>query len=158
MSEKSNETAEAPKKKKKSKMRLIIIIAAVLLLGGGGATAYLLFFKGDKAEAAPKEPTKGAVVTMDNAITINLADAHYLKMGFTLQLTEAAGETAPDVSNAIDLAIDEYTGLKIADLETEKGREAHKEALLKNIEKAYLAEGETESPVMGIYFTQFVTQ
>jgi len=147
-------SAEAPKKSKKM---LMIIVIAVVVLGGGGAGAFFML-KGDKAEAKVEEPVKGAVVSMDNAITINLADAHYLKMGFTLQLTEAAGEEAPDIAEAIDLAIDEYTGMKVAELETEKGREKAKEELLTKIEKAYLKEGEKESPVMDIYFTQFVTQ
>jgi len=147
--------AETPKKK--SKKMLIIIVAAVVLLGGGGAASYLLFFK-SSGEKKVEAPVKGAVVTLEDALTINLADAHYLKVGFTLQLTEAAGEEAPDIAEAIDLAIDEYTGVKIAELETEKGRETKKEDLLKKIEKAYLKEGEEESPVMGLYFTQFVTQ
>ena len=150
----TTDAAEAPKKSKKM---LMIIIIAVVVLGGGGAGAFFML-KGDKAAAEPVEPVKGAVVTMENAITINLADAHYLKLAFTLQLTEAAGEEAPDIAEAIDLAIDEYTGVKIAELETEKGRETKKEDLLKKIEKAYLKEGEKESPVMGLYFTQFVTQ
>ncbi|MFG1610143.1 flagellar basal body-associated protein FliL [Actinoplanes sp. NPDC049265] len=153
MAEEKTEAAEAPKKSKKL---LLIIIIAVVVLGGGGAGAFFML-KSDKAEAKPA-PVKGAVVSMDNAITINLADAHYLKLGFTLQLTEAAGETAPDIAEAIDLAIDEYTGLKIGELETEKGREAKKADLLAKIEKAYTVEGATESPVMDIYFTQFVTQ
>ena len=155
MAEKETDAAEAPKKK--SKKLLMIIIIAVVVLGGGGAGAFFML-KGDSAEAKPVEPVKGAVVAMDNAITINLADAHYLKVGFTLQLTEAAGEEAPDISEAIGLAIDQYTGMKVAVLETEKGRETAKEELLKKVEKAYLKEGEKESPVMDIYFTQFVTQ
>jgi flagellar protein FliL len=154
MAEEKTDAAEAPKKSKKM---LMIIIIAVVVLAGGGAGAFFML-KGDKAEAKPAEPVKGAVVAMDNAITINLADAHYLKLGFTLQLTEAAGEEAPDIAEAIDLAIDEYTGLKIGELETEKGRAAKKAELLEKIEKAYLKEGEKESPVMDIYYTQFVTQ
>jgi flagellar FliL protein len=153
MAEEKTDAAEAPKKSKKL---LMIIIIAVVVLGGGGAGAFFML-KSDKAEAKPA-PVKGAVVAMDTAITINLADAHFLKLGFTLQLTEAAGEETPDIAEAIDLAIDEYTGVKIAELETEKGRETRKEELLAKIEKAYLKEGETESPVMDIYFTQFVTQ
>jgi flagellar protein FliL len=153
MAEKVTDAAEAPKKSKK-KMLLIIIIA-VVVLGGGGAGAYFMFFRGD-AEPKVEEPVKGTVVAMENAITINLADAHYLKLGFTLQLTEAASAHAPEIDQAIDLAIDQYTGMKVAELETEKGREAAKKELLEKIEKAYEHEG--EQYVMGIYFTQFVTQ
>jgi flagellar FliL protein len=146
--------AEAPKKSKKM---LMIIVIALVVLGGGGAGAFFVL-KGDAAEAKEPEPVKGAVAAMENAITINLADAHFLKLGFTLQLTADAGEEAPDLSEAIDLAIDQYTGMPIAELETEKGREKAKEELLEKIEEAYYEEEEKKQIVMGIYFTQFVTQ
>jgi flagellar FliL protein len=148
-------SAEAPKKSKKM---LMIIVIALVVLGGGGAGAFFML-KGDSAEAsAAEKPVKGAVVAMDNAITINLADAHYLKLGFTLQLTEAAGEEAPDIAEAIDLAIDQYTGMSVAELETEKGRETAKKELLEKVEKAYENEEEKTQVVMDIYYTQFVTQ
>jgi flagellar FliL protein len=146
-------TAEAPKKSKKM---LMIIILAVVLLGGGGGGAYFMFFKGDAAEAAEVAPVKGPVIAIENTMTINLADAHYLKLGFALQMTEEAGEVEVDVSEAIDLAIDQYTGKKIAELETVKGREASKAELLEKIEKAYNVDD--KHLVMGIYFTSFVTQ
>ncbi|WP_067508864.1 flagellar basal body-associated protein FliL [Actinoplanes sp. TFC3] len=145
--------AEAPKKSKKM---LFIIIAAVVLLGGGGAGAYFMFFKSSSAEAAAKEPTKGVIATLETAITINLADGHYLKLGFSLQETADAGTETVDLSEAADLAIDQYTGMTVADLSTEKGRLAAKEELLKKIEKAYEEEG--KQIIMDIYFTQFVTQ
>ena len=144
--------AETPKKSKKM---LMIIVIALVVLGGGGAGAFFML-KGDSAEAAAEEPVKGAVVTMDNALTINLAEGHYLKLGFALQATEEAGEEEIDMSEAIDLAIDQYTGMEIAELETTKGREAAKVELLEKIEKVYNVED--KHIIMGIYFTQFVTQ
>ena len=145
--------AESPKKSKKM---LMIIVLAVVLLGGGGAGGWFFFLKGDAAEAKEPEPVKGAVVAIENTMTINLADAHYLKLGFALQMTEEAGETEVDLSEAIDLAIDEYTGKDIAELETEKGRLKAKDELLEKIEKAYNVDD--KHLVMGIYFTSFVTQ
>jgi flagellar FliL protein len=144
-------TAEAPKKK--SKKMLMIIILAVVLLGGGGAGGWFFFLKGDAAEAAP---IKGAVVAIEETMTINLADAHYLKLGFALQMTEEAGEAEVDLAEARDLAIDNYTGKELAELETEKGRLKAKEELLEKIEKAYNVDD--KHLVMGIYFTSFVTQ
>jgi flagellar FliL protein len=153
MSKDEKETpAEAPKKSKKKLM--IIVIAAVVLLGGGGGAFYMM--KGSSAAAAPKEPTKGIVVTMDNALTINLKDAHYLKLAFTIQETADAGAEAIDNSEAVDLAIEQYTGMEIAELETEKGRQENKEKLLATIEKAY--NEKDKKIVMDIYYTQFVTQ
>lgn len=143
--------AETPKKSKKM---LMIIVIALVVLGGGGAGAFFML-KGDSAEAAEK-PVKGAVVTMENALTINLAEGHYLKLGFALQATEEAGDEEIDMSEAIDLAIDQYTGMEIAELETTKGRDAAKAELLEKIEKVYNVED--KHIIMDIYFTQFVTQ
>ena len=144
--------AEAPKKSKKM---LMIIVIALVVLGGGGAGAFFML-SGDSAEAAEEAPVKGAVVTMENALTINLADGHYLKLGFALQATEEAGTTEIDMAEAIDLAIDQYTGMEIGELETTKGRETAKAELLEKIEKVYNVE--EKHIIMDIYFTQFVTQ
>jgi len=152
MSKKDDKDA-ATESPKKSKKMLMIIVLAVVLLGGGGAGAWFFFLKGDAAEAAP---VKGAVVAIEETMTINLADAHYLKLGFALQMTEEAGEEEFDTAEAIDLAIDQYTGMEIAELETEKGRLKAKDELLESIEKAYNVED--KHLVMGIYFTSFVTQ
>jgi flagellar FliL protein len=152
MSDKEETTAEAPKKK--SKLPLIIIIA-VVLLGGGGAGAFFML-KSDKAAAVPA-PVKGTVVVkLDSDLTINLADGHYLKLGFALQETADAGTQSVDPSEAINLAIDEYTGKTVAELSTEKGRDAVKEELLKQIVKAYTED--KVQKVMDIYYTAFVTQ
>ena len=152
---KDDKEAAAVTPKKSKKMLLIIILAAALLAGGGGGGAYL-FLKGNAANAADVKLVKGAVVAVEETMTINLADAHYLKLGFALQMTEDAGEEKVDLSEAIDLAIDEYSGKNIAELETEKGRLKAKEELLEKIEKAYTVDD--KHLVMGIYFTSFVTQ
>ena len=152
MAEKGTDAAEAPKKSKKM---LMIIVIALVVLGGGGAGAFFML-TGDSAEAAEEKPVKGAVVGMDNALTINLADGHYLKLAFTLQATEEAGEAEIDNAEAIDIAIDKYTGMKIAELATEKGRTAAKAELLEEIEKVYNVDD--THIIMDIYFTQFVTQ
>ncbi|GIF24226.1 flagellar FliL protein [Actinoplanes tereljensis] len=148
--ENKESAAEAPKKSKK--MLMIIVIAAVVLIGGGAGAFFML--KGGSAEA--KAPEKGSVTAIDDALTINLADSHYLKLQFALQQTTDAGTEEVDTSEAIELAIDEYTGKTIAELETEKGREAIKEDLLKKIVKAYTED--KKEMVMGIYYTAFVTQ
>ncbi len=141
--------ADAPKKSKK--MLMIIVAAAVVLLGGGGAGAFFML-KGDSAEAAP---VKGTVVALDDAMTINLADGHYLKLNFSLQQTADAAEDV-DTSEARELAIDEYTGKTLAELSTEKGREEIKSDLTAKIVKAYTED--KKEMVMGVYFTSFVTQ
>ncbi len=153
----ADEKAAEAAPKKKSKLLMIIIIAVVALGATGGGAYFLL--KGDDSEAAAaaeeEHPEPGEVVKVD-AVTINLADGHYLKLGFALQMTEEAGEEEVDTAEALDLAIDQYTGMEVAELESEKGREKAKAELLEKIEKAYNVED--KHLVMGIYFTSFVTQ
>jgi flagellar FliL protein len=152
MSKDEKETpAEAPKKSKKL---LMIIVLAVVVLGGGGAGAFLML-NSDGAQAKPAL-VKGIVAPLNEALTINLADGHYLKLNFALQETADAGTETVDTSEAINLAIDEYTGKSVAELSTEKGRNAAKEELLAKIEKAYTEDGTQK--VMDIYYTSFVTQ
>ena len=153
-----NEAAEAAPAKKKSKLPLIIIIV-VIALGATGAGAYMLL-KGDDttagAAAAAEKSEPGEVVKLD-AVTINLADGHYLKMAFALQATADAAE-APDGSKAMDIAIATYTDMPIAELSTAKGRETAKAEFRKKIEEAYMDEETKKSAVMDVYLTQFVTQ
>jgi flagellar FliL protein len=150
----SDKDAAAPEAPKKSKKMLMIIVVAVVVLLGGGAGAFFMM-KGDSAEAA-KEPVKGTVIGIEDSLTVNLADGHYLKFKFALQQTEDAGAEKVDVSEAINLAIDEYTGRTVAELSTEKGRETIKHDLLTKIVKTYTEED--VKMVMDIYYTEFVTQ
>lgn len=143
----TNDKTDAPVAK--SKKKLIIMIVAVLLLVSAGGGGYLML-TGGSAEAADAKPEKGAVVALE-PITINLADGHYLKLGFALQATAEAHEE-PDGSKALDLAISQYTDMKIAELSTAKGRDHAKAELLEKLKEAY------ENEVMDLYFTQFVTQ
>src|SRR5947208_11442496 len=108
--------AEAPKKK--SKKLLIIIGAAVLLLGGGGAGAYFAFL-GKPSKPALPEP--GKVVPLD-AVTMNLAEGHFLKLKISLQATAKAAEL-PDGSKALDIAIDQFSNRSVAELSSNEARD-----------------------------------
>jgi flagellar FliL protein len=130
--------------KKKGKMKLIIIVVVVLALGGG---AYMMFFK-KKGPAPPPKP--GAVVALD-PITINLAGGHFLKLGLAIQATAAVKEP-PDGSKALDLAVNELSNRTIAELSSNKVRNAIKAELKEKVVEAY------EHEVMDLFFTQFVMQ
>lgn len=144
---KSESVGDEAAPKKKSKKKLIIIVLAAVLLLGGGAGGYLFLTGGEEAEPAP-EP--GAVVALE-AVTINLADGHYLKMKLALQATADAAEE-PDGSKALDLAITQFSDLKMAELSSTKGRSHAKEELREKLTEAY------EGEVMDVYFTEFVMQ
>jgi flagellar FliL protein len=148
MAEKSKTDGEQTEKKS-GKGKLLVIVAVLLVAVGAGA--YFFLFSGDSAKAA--EPVKGAVVTLD-PIAVNLAGGGYLKIGIALQLTADAGEEAPDGSQALDLIISTFSQAAPADVTG--ARDALKEALEKKIVDAYTEDG-TEI-VMGVYYTEYVTQ
>ncbi|MFI5953576.1 flagellar basal body-associated protein FliL [Cryptosporangium sp. NPDC051539] len=151
---KDDEAEDKGKKGGSKKKLLIIIIAAVVVLIGGGAGAYFAFFSGSGEKDAHPEPTPSAVVVAD-AITVNLADGHYLKIAIALQTTTEAAE-AVDTSKALDLVISQFSNLEVAELSTNKQREAEKAELTEKVVKAYTEE--KAEYVMAVYFTEFVIQ
>ncbi|MCZ4497967.1 MAG: flagellar basal body-associated FliL family protein [Marmoricola sp.] len=135
--------AAAPEEPKKSKKKLIIILVAVLALGGGG---YLMFLK---PKPPPGPPKPGEVVTLE-PIQINLAANHYLRIGIALQLV--VGATEADGSKALDATIGVFSGLPMDEVNNPKKRVALKKELVKELHELY------EGDVMGVYFTELVTQ
>ena len=146
-SEQSGDAA-APKKSKK---KLIIIVLAAVLVIGGGAGGYLVLGSGKSSASTTKpKPTPGAVIALD-AITVNLAGGHYLKIHLALQATAAAG-TEIDGSQALDLTVAQFSNMNMADLASSEGRDKAKAQLLTAVAKAY------EDKIMDVYFTEFVMQ
>ncbi|MGA8210522.1 MAG: flagellar basal body-associated FliL family protein [Nocardioidaceae bacterium] len=129
------------------KMKLIIAAVVVLALAGGG---YWFFLK-PSGTAEAKEPEPGVVAPLE-AIQINLADDHYLKLGLALQVSKEAGEHELDGSKALDAAIDLFSGRDMNDLAKSKYRHEIKKELTHKLEKLYHHE------VIDVYFTDFVTQ
>ncbi|GAA3448153.1 flagellar basal body-associated FliL family protein [Planomonospora venezuelensis] len=144
----ATDAEEAKDGGKKSK-KLFIIAGAVLVVVAAAA-AYFLFFAGGGEPAEEPKPEPGAVAALD-AITINLADGHFLKLKLALQATAEVHE-APDGSKALDLAIDQFSNKAVDELSSDKARNLAKQELLEKVEKAY------EGEIMNIYFTEFVMQ
>jgi flagellar protein FliL len=140
--EKTAETDEVEAKGGKKKLLLIML---VVLLAAGGA-AYFFLFSGSAKAAAP---VPGTVMTLD-PVAVNLSGGGYLKVGVALQLTSTADSKTMDGAKAIDLVISTFSQAAPADVTG--AREALKKALEKKIEKAY------DGEVMGIYYTDYVTQ
>jgi len=150
--DKNAEAEEAPSGGKKKKMMLII---GVVVLAVAGA-AYFFLFSGGEAEAA--EPEHGGYTALE-PIAVNLAGGGYLKVGITLEYTlEAAGgghgAGGVDGAKAYDAIISTFSQAAPADVIG--ARDALKETLEQKIIEAYT---EHEVPmVMGIYYTEYVTQ
>ena len=126
------------------KKKLLLILLVLALVGGAG---YWFFLKPGGAE---KEPEPGVVVKLD-AIQINLADAHYLKVAIALQASKDAGAEL-DGSRALDETIDLFSGQAMEDLARRAYREKLKKELEHRLDEAY------DGEVIGVYFTDFVTQ
>lgn len=134
---------------KKSKKKLVVILAVVVVLLA--AAAYYFFFmpSGGAAEAEEPAPEPGKVFTVE-AMSINLADGHYLRLGLGLQLTADAHEL--DAAKARDAAIVLFSGKSVAEVSDPASRDALKGELAHQLDELY------EGEVMGVYLTDFVTQ
>lgn len=160
----STSTAEKPAEAaaaggSKKKMLLVIGLVVVLALGAG---AYFFLFK-PSGDAAPSDEqgehgssdarTPGEVVTVE-PVSVNLADSHYLRLGFSLQLsTDAGGGHGPFVvAQAIDVALEHFAGRTIEEVNDPEHRQELKEEFLHLLDEAY------HGVVMEVYYTDYVTQ
>ena len=148
MSKDKDKDASAEDAPKKSKKKLIIIGALIVALVGGGAGGYVMFAP-KKASAKPA-PVAGKVAPLE-AVTVNLADGHFLKLKMSLQATASAVDL-PDGSKAQDLAIDLFSNRSVAELSSNTERQRAKVELTAKVVKAY------KDDVMDVYFTEFVMQ
>jgi flagellar FliL protein len=137
----TDEADAAEKPAKRSRKKLIIILVAVLVIGGG----YYMFLRPKPASA----PKPGEVVTLE-PMQVNLAASHYLRVGIALQLVE--GSDKVDGSKALDAAIDVFSGLGMPEVNDPAKRATYKKELEEELDDRY------EGDVMGVYFTEFVTQ
>ena len=164
--EKAAAPAEGEEAPKRSKKNLVIAgVGAIVLFVAGGKVM------GGETKTVIKIVTTtttipvGDVVTLD-AITLNLADGHLLKVGIGFQLEDekkvaaAEGEGAPaaDTSDptkgyakALDAVIDELGKHTMEDL-TGEGRNVAKEELVKRLRKEF------HGKIEDVYFHQFVMQ
>ena len=115
------------------RVRTVGIAVLLLALVGGGAWFFVL------KPSGTAEPKPGEVVPIE-AIQVNLAGGHYLRLGMALQLTEGAHEV--DGSQALDAAITVFSGLPVGEVNK----------LQEKLHERY------HGDVMEVYFTEFVTQ
>lgn len=133
----------AVKKKGGGRKKVILLLVAMLAIGGA---SYWFLLKPAEAKTAPKP---GEVVSLE-PIQVNLAAGHYLKIGIALQLTAEAHEA--DGSKALDATIDLFSNRPMEQLTRPDVRAKLKKELEKELKERYHGE------VMGVYFTDFVTQ
>ncbi|PFG32243.1 flagellar basal body-associated FliL family protein [Sanguibacter antarcticus] len=142
--------AEVEEIKPKKKLKLIVIIlVAVLALAGAG---WYFFLRTPSEPAAEPEPEAGEMLTVE-AMSINLDDGHYLRLGLGLQLTLDASEHGTiDEAAAKDAAIALFSGRTVAEISDPTTRDALKAELTETLKVAYHEE------VMEVFLTDYVTQ
>lgn len=133
----------AAEEKPKGRRKKIIVIALVVLLLAATAWWFL-------RPKGPHEPEPGAIMPLDPT-QINLAEGHYLRIGIALQLTVDAGASV-DGSKALDTTIDLFSGKSLTQVSEPAQRRALKKRLTNELSDVY------DGDVMGVYFTEFVTQ
>ncbi|MFT0847542.1 flagellar basal body-associated FliL family protein [Actinomycetaceae bacterium L2_0104] len=142
-----------PAKKARRWPVVALVVVALLAVGIAGAalTGKLPFFSdgGSTAAAEASAPERGESVDIE-AISVNLADNHYLRVGFTMQMSADATEVA--TAPAKDAAIELFSGHRLADINDEATRKELKEQLLNRLNELF------EGHVIDIYYTDFVTQ
>lgn len=153
------EQAEGTQAKGGSRKLIVIIVGAVAIVL---VAAGLMLKMMTAPKEAPKDPAKakGAVVALEDEMTLNLADGRFLKTQLSLQLSEeatlaAGGEKALasfDGSMARDAAIAILSKYNFDQLLQPAQREAAQKALSKEVNQRY------EGKVLQVYFTQFVMQ
>ena len=148
MSKTKKKTDESTEGEEKGGGKAKLLVVAVVLLAVVGGAGYWFVLK--PKSGPPKPPDPGAVVALDS-IQINLADEHYLKLGLALQASKSAGEEV-DGSKALDQAIALFSGRSMDELARRDYRDKLKRQLEHRLDKAY------DGDVIGVYFTDFVTQ
>ncbi|GAA1540876.1 flagellar basal body-associated FliL family protein [Nocardioides humi] len=135
----SAETAPA----KGGRGRMMGIAVLLLALLGGGAWFFVLKPSGESG------PKPGEVVSLE-AIQVNLAGGHYLRLGMALQLTDSAHKV--EGSKALDSAITVFSGLPVGEVNKPEVRETLRKQLVDRLHERY------HGDVMEVYFTEYVTQ
>ena len=155
MSKNKNAETDEDAPQKGGRKKLFLMLGVVLVAAAGAA--YFFLFNTGKAEAAA--PEHGGYVALE-PIAVNLAGGGYLKIGITLDYTAAAasgghGGAPVDGAKAYDQIISTFSQAQPADVTG--ARDALKEALETKIVEAYTDEQGVQM-VMGIYYTEYVTQ
>ncbi|GAA1647992.1 flagellar basal body-associated FliL family protein [Georgenia ruanii] len=127
---------------------LVVLVVLVVVLAAAAAAYVLRPWESDAA-APEKAPELGLVVPVD-PISVNLADGHYLRLGFSIQLKKGATKDL-QVARALDIAIATYSGKDVAEVNDPARREELKAELLTQLSATF-------KEVVDVYLTDYVTQ
>lgn len=149
----AEDKSDAPKK------RSPILLVVLLVVGVVGGVAFAKITGSGSASAGPATtvaPEPGEVAKVE-AVNINLANGHYLRIAYGVQLSKevevkAEAWSKSESSKVSDLVIAQFSGMRMEDLQTKEGREAALE------EVVVKAKERLDGQVLDIYLDEFVMQ
>jgi flagellar FliL protein len=144
-----------PKKAKGGGKKKKLIISGAAALVVVVAAAYFLVIA-PKGKSGSDEPPKPVAVVQFEPHSLNLADGHYLRLGFALELAKTGGGHGGeelDAAPALDAAIAVFSGRTVAEVTDPATRELLRAELLAKVQEHY-----GEDVVMGVKFSDYVTQ
>jgi len=128
------------------KKKILLIVALVLV----AALGFVVKTKFMAKPAGPVKPVPGVVLATE-AMYINLAGGHFLKLGLGLQETASAPKTT-EAAEAQQAAIFLFQGKTIEELMDTKKLEVLRQELVAEVTK------KSEGDIYDVYFTSFVMQ
>ena len=147
--------AEPAEKKKGGKKKLVIIVV-VLAVVGMAAKMTVLKKPAEESAGGTTTTLAGGELVPVEAMSVNLADGHYLKIGVAIELVEGEQakefEKSGETNKVRDLIISTASTRGVAELATPEGKAAFKEELDHGAAELY------EESYHGIYLTDFVMQ
>ena len=150
-----------PKKMITTAVLAVVLIGVGYFLGGqmGGSGEAAAEESAETTEASSEEAEEehvGIVIDLD-AVNVNLADGHYLRVAISLGLSEDIdfGHGSPDefpVAAASDVLLSTFSGQTIESLASEEGREHARHQLEEGLAEHY------GDDIVSVYYTEFVMQ
>lgn len=157
------DAAATPEKKRAMPLWLILVIVVALLGAGGGAFMLLHGFGSSGTHSAHKVPSGPAHYLALKPFVVNFAAGQQVRyLQVTLQVMSHDPKTLrllkqnnPVVRNDLLLLLSNQS---YATLDTEKGKQQLRAAVLANVRKVVRDAGGHPDRVNAIYFTSFVMQ
>lgn len=148
----SDESKNKTVEKKRSPIMLIVLLV-VGLAGGVGVSKVT----GGGGTPAPEPPPEPGEIANIEAININLADGHFLRIAVGAQLTKAVPEKAEawekvEGAKVRDAVIKVFSGKEMSEVRSTSGREE----LVRELDE--LVTESTEKQVMKVYLAEYVSQ
>lgn len=150
----TSEEGGEPKNKKKGKRKLLLV-ATVLVVVCAGAYGYMsMSKKANSAAASGPTTTAGGPIVVQNALTVNLRDGHYLQFTVGIQVNPGKSDKVltSDQAIVLDILNTQAQGMTEAALLKPGGPARLKADIVQALNN------EWPGLVQAIYFEQFVMQ